>query len=162
MRTDLMFNNLQWPIKKSQQVIWGILQDFDRIKWKRTLMNPEEAPNMAYHNILNEFSSTRGVKGFIVTHSNLVVMWKVRPHMGIIFWFPLGVCWLCHGDCIFIPFLQSILINLCQKQTNYENKTHTHIQITLDNMCVLVNVYSTKMCKEKWANQLLHTGFHCL
>ena len=35
--------------------------------------------------VLNEFDSTWGVKGLIVTHSNLVVTWKVRPHMSIFF-----------------------------------------------------------------------------
>ena len=33
----------------------------------------EKAPDVAYQDVLNEFISTWGVKGLIVTRSNLVV-----------------------------------------------------------------------------------------
>jgi hypothetical protein len=43
--------------------------------------------------VLNDFDSTWDVKCLIVTRSNLVVTWRVRPHMGIISWFPRELCW---------------------------------------------------------------------
>ena len=42
------------------------------------------APNVAYHDILSKFDLTWGVKGLIVTGSNLVVTWKDRLQMSII------------------------------------------------------------------------------
>ena len=68
------FNNLQWPIEKTCQVIWDALHDYVRIEWKQTFMYLEKAPNVAYQDILYEFNLTGGgVKGLIVTRSNLVV-----------------------------------------------------------------------------------------
>jgi hypothetical protein len=75
---------LQWPIKKARLVIWDALQNYDRIEWKQTLTELEKAPNMAYQDVLNEFDSTWVVKGLIMTYNNVVVMWKVSPHMGFI------------------------------------------------------------------------------
>ena len=54
------------------------------IEWKRKLRESEKAPDVAYHDILNKFDLTWGVKGLIMTRSNLVVTWKDRPHMSII------------------------------------------------------------------------------
>jgi len=56
----MVFNNMQWSIEKIRQVIWDALQDCDRIKWKLTLMDLEEAPDVAFKNILKEFDSTWG------------------------------------------------------------------------------------------------------
>jgi hypothetical protein len=83
-RNDLIFNKLQWPIEKTRQIIWDALQDYGRIEWKRTLRDLEKAPDVAYHDILNNFDLIWGVKGLIVTRSNLVVTWKDRPQMSII------------------------------------------------------------------------------
>ena len=47
-------------------------------------MDLEKAPDVAYHDIRNKFDLTWGVKGLIVTQSNLVVTWKDRLQMGII------------------------------------------------------------------------------
>lgn len=49
----------------------------------------EEAPDVAYRDILNEFDRTWRVKNLIVTHSNLDVTFMNRPHMSIISWVPL-------------------------------------------------------------------------
>ena len=68
----MVFNNLQWPIEKTRQVIWDALQSYGRIEWKRTLKDVEEAPGMAYQDVLNEFDYTWGVKNLTVTWSNLV------------------------------------------------------------------------------------------
>lgn len=57
-------------------------------------MGLEKAPDVAYQDVLNGFDSTWGVKGLIETHSNLVAVWKVRPHIDIICWSPLGVRYL--------------------------------------------------------------------
>ena len=46
---------------------------------------------VANHEILNKFDLTWGVKGLIVTQSNLVVTWKDRPQTSIISWFSLGL-----------------------------------------------------------------------
>ena len=51
---------------------------------EKTLEDLERAPNMAYHDTLNEFDLTWGVKGLVVTQSNLVVNWKVMPQMNTI------------------------------------------------------------------------------
>ena len=48
------------------------------------LPNLEKALDIAYQGVLDDLDSIWGVKGLIVTHSNLVVMWKVKPQMGII------------------------------------------------------------------------------
>ena len=54
------------------------------IIWRqRTLEDLEKAPDVVYEDVLNEFDSTWGSKGLIVTRSNVVVTWKVRPHMDI-------------------------------------------------------------------------------
>ena len=45
--------------------------------------------------IFNKFNLTWGVKGLIVTQSDLVVTWKDRPQMITIYSFPLGLC--CFG-----------------------------------------------------------------
>jgi len=39
----------------------------------------------------NEFDSTWGVKSLILIWSNLMAMWKIKPQMRIIYWFPLGL-----------------------------------------------------------------------
>ena len=65
--------------------MWDALQDYVRIEWKWSLLDLEKAPAIAYHDILQEFDWIWGVKGLIMTYNNLVVTWKVRPHMGIIF-----------------------------------------------------------------------------
>ena len=54
--------------------------------WKRP-------PDVAYQDVLNEFDSTGGVEGLIVTRSNLVVTWRVRLQMDIISWFPRELRW---------------------------------------------------------------------
>ena len=99
---------MQWPIEKTRQVIWDALQDYGRIEWKRTLNNLEKAPDVAYQDILKKFDLTWGVKGLIVTQSNLVVMWKDRLQMNIISWFPLGLRWFTQVGCILGSFLQLI------------------------------------------------------
>ena len=80
----MVFNNLQWPTERTRQVIWDALQDYGRIEWKHALKDLGKTPNVAYQDILNNFDLTWGVKGLIVTRSNLVVTWKDRPQMSII------------------------------------------------------------------------------
>lgn len=79
-----MFNTLQWHVEKTRQVIWDALQNYGRIEWKHTLSDLEKAPNVAYQDVLNEFDSTWGVKCLIVTQSNFMVTWMVRPQMSVI------------------------------------------------------------------------------
>ena len=80
-QNDLVFNNLLCPIEKTRQIIWDPWQDYGRIGWKQTLKDLEEAPDVAYQDVLNELDSMWGVKNLIVTRSNLVVNWMDRPHM---------------------------------------------------------------------------------
>jgi hypothetical protein len=63
--------------------------EYGRIEWKQMLRDLEKAPDVAYHDILNKFDLIWGVKGLIVTRSNLVPTWKDRPQMSIISRFPL-------------------------------------------------------------------------
>jgi hypothetical protein len=81
---NLVFNNLQWLIKKTRQVIWDALQDYGRIELKWTLKNLEEAPDVACQDVLNELDRMWGVKNLIMTQSDLVVAWMDRPQMSII------------------------------------------------------------------------------
>lgn len=60
---------------------------FGRIEWQQTLVDLKKVPDIAYQDVLNGYDSTGG--GLHVTHSNLVVMWKVRPHTSINYKFPL-------------------------------------------------------------------------
>ena len=83
-QNDMVFDVLQWSIEKTLRVIWDALQNCGRVGWQQSLADLEKAPDVAYQEVLNEFDSTWGVKGLIVTMSNLVVTWKVRPHLGII------------------------------------------------------------------------------
>ena len=112
-QNDMVFNNLQWPIEKTRQVIWDALQDYGRIEWKQTLKDLEKTPDVAYQDVLNKFDLTWGVKNLIVTWSNLVVTWKDRPQMSIISWFPLGLRWFARVGCILVPSCNWIF-NLCQ------------------------------------------------
>lgn len=49
-----------------------------------TLVDLEKAPEITYQDLLNEFDSVWYGKGLIVTRSNLVVTWTIRPRMDII------------------------------------------------------------------------------
>ena len=83
-RNNLALNALQWPIEKMYQAVWDNLLDYNGSEWKQTLSNLEKALNIGYQGILKEFDSIWSVEGLSMTSSNLVVTWKVKPHMGII------------------------------------------------------------------------------
>ena len=95
------------PLIKTHWVICDALHDYSRIKWKHTLLNLEKARDVASQDVLNEHDWIWGVKDLNVTRSNLVVTWKVRPHMSIISWFPLGLCCFSFLQLIF-QFVQKI------------------------------------------------------
>ena len=59
-RNDLGFNNLQWPIEKTRQVIWDAVHDYGRIEWNHTLEDLEKTQDMAYQDVLNECNFTWG------------------------------------------------------------------------------------------------------
>ena len=69
-------------------------RNYGRIEWQRTLAILEMTLDAAYQDILNEFDLTLGegggLKGLIVTRSNLGVTWKVRPKHALFFYFPPG------------------------------------------------------------------------
>ena len=55
MDAERTFNYMQWPIEKTSQVIWDALLDYGRIECKRTLMDLEKAPYVAYGTFLTNF-----------------------------------------------------------------------------------------------------------
>ena len=59
-KNDLMFNDLQWPIEKTRQVIWDAMHDYGGIEWKRTRSDFEKALDVAYQDVPNEFDPTLG------------------------------------------------------------------------------------------------------
>lgn len=89
------------------------------IIWRqRTLEDLEKAPDVVYEDVLNEFDSTWGSKGLIVTRSNVFVTWKVRPHMDIS-WSPLGLRWFAH---VWLYFGYSFAIKflICAKKETFD------------------------------------------
>ena len=117
IKGTIWFNALQWH-EKMHQVIWSALQDYGRIEWKHTLSYLKKAPNVTYQDILKKIGSFFGVNGLIVTRSNLVVTWKVRPRMGTITWFTLWLRWLSRGGCILIPSCN--WFSICAKKKNQQ------------------------------------------
>ena len=67
----------QRPLEKTHQVVWDSLLDCGRLEWQQTLYDLEKTLDVAYEDVLKEFDSVWCVKGLIVTHSNLLVTWKV-------------------------------------------------------------------------------------
>lgn len=61
-----------------------------------------KASDVTYQYLLKNIDLIWGIKGLIITRSNLVVTWKIRTHMNIISWFPHELCWFSPGGCIFI------------------------------------------------------------
>ena len=53
----MLFNTLQWYVKKIHQYVWDSLLDYGRIEWKWTLMDLEKALDVAYQDVLEEFDS---------------------------------------------------------------------------------------------------------
>ena len=114
-RYDGIFNKAQWPIEKTRQVIWNAFQNYGRIEWEWTLKDLEEAPDVAYQDIVKKFDSTWGIKNLIMTRSNLVVTWMDKPHMSIILNFHSG----CAGSPGLVVFCVTFAIdffNLCQQK----------------------------------------------
>ena len=66
---DCIHNNME----KTHQFIWDTLQDYDKIEWQQTLSDLEKASDVTFQDVFNEFDLIWGVKGLIVTWSNLVV-----------------------------------------------------------------------------------------
>ena len=116
------FDDLQWSNEKTCRVIWDALQDYGRIVSKRTLEGLEMAPDMAYEDILNDFDSTWGVKGFIMTRSNLVVTCKVWPQMALF----LDL----HSDCASPPVFGCIFIILLQLNSQFVPKIRRNNKCT--------------------------------
>ena len=122
----MVFNNMQWPIEKTRQVIWDALQGYGRIEWKRTCMDLEKTLDVAYQDILNKFDLTWGVKGLIMTQNNSVVTWKDRPQMSIISCFPLGLLWLARVDCILGSF--AIECSICAQKRRLQEWSWKFLQ----------------------------------
>ena len=65
-------------------MVWDSLLHYGRLEWQQTLCDLVKAPDVAYEDVFNEIVTSWCIKGLIVTHSNLSVTWKVRPHVGIV------------------------------------------------------------------------------
>lgn len=72
----------------------SFLLDYGTFEWQRTPHDLEKVPNVAYDNVLNDFDLVWCLKGLIVTRTNLLVIWKMKPRMSIISWAP----WFCIGS----------------------------------------------------------------
>lgn len=77
---------LQWPLEKTQQVVCDSLINYGRLEWHCMGTHIEKVPNVAYEDVIHNIMSIWCVKGLIITHSNFMATWKVRPQMGIISW----------------------------------------------------------------------------
>ena len=81
-------------------------------------MDLEKAPDVAYQDILKKFDLTWGVKGLIMTWSNLVVTWKDRPYISII---SCGLRWVALVGCILDYF--AIEMSIRAKNKTNQNTT---------------------------------------
>ena len=87
---------------------------------KGLLWNWEKTLDVAYEDVLNKFDLIWCVKGLIVTRSNLVVTWTIRPQIGIISRGPISLG--------LFPFpLQFHLFSNCIKKTTKQN-THSYVR----------------------------------
>ena len=66
-------------MEKTHQVVWDSLLDYGRHEWQQTLTDLDKTPDVAYQDALKDLGNVSCIKGLIVTHSNLVVIWEVRP-----------------------------------------------------------------------------------
>ena len=60
-------------------MMWDSLLDYGRLEWQQTLQDLEKAPDITYLDVPKKLDSVWCVKGLIVTRSDLMVTWKVRP-----------------------------------------------------------------------------------
>ena len=137
----LSFDTLVWSLMIWNDPLRKHVKPFGmlcKIEWKRILSDLGKAPDVVYQDILNEFDSTWGVKGLIVTQSNPVITWKVRPQMGISSWFPLSLRWSSPSGCSLVPFIQLIFQNLQRKARTYSCEINAMLRDHLWTYVVLV------------------------
>ena len=96
-----------------------------------------------------------GVKGLIMTPSNLVVTWKVRPHdICIISWFPFGLCWSSQGGCSLVPFSQ-LFFQIFQQNTKihcespWDSSKGLYDGQIIILLCLLVMMFSSVVWRHK-------------
>lgn len=122
----IRFSILSSGLWKTHQFVWDSLLDHDRLEWQQTLDDLENALDVAYQDVLKGFDSIWCVKSLIVTQSNLVVTWKVRPWMRI----PSRVPSICNGFMmlLYFPFaIEFFLLNFfAQKTPKKLYKYHDH------------------------------------
>ena len=68
------------------QVAWDSLIDCGRLDWQWVFHGLEKIVGFVYMSVLNDIYLVWCVKGLIVTCSNLSVIGKVKPWLGIISW----------------------------------------------------------------------------
>ena len=110
-------------LEENVDVNWHSFSVFE--KRHVTLKDLEKAEDVAYQDILKKFDLTWGVKGFIVTHSNLVITWKDRPQMSIISWFSIGLRQFDRASRILDSFCNWIF-NLRQKEEEEQQQQQQH------------------------------------
>ena len=64
--------------------MWDSMIDYGRLEWQCIMQDLDKFLNIVYEGVFREFDKVWDVNGLIVTHSNLVVTWKVMPLVGII------------------------------------------------------------------------------
>ena len=113
--TRVKFNDLQWSIEKTHQTIWDALQNYDRIEWKWTLSDLER-PWMWLTKMLLLYSiQHRGVKGLIMTRSNLVWSPGRSSPISILFLdFPL--VWVGPPEVVVFWSIHEIGFSICAKK----------------------------------------------
>lgn len=102
-RDDSVYNMAKCPIEKPHQVLWNPFLDYGRLEWQITLKDLAKSPNVVYQYNMRELISTWCVRGFIVTRSNLDVIWMIKLHIRVITWVPLELGCMCSfGGCILL------------------------------------------------------------
>lgn len=69
---------------ETHQIVWDFLVGVAYLSGNIPFKTWKKAPNIAYEDVLIYSHKIWCVQGLIATRSNLVVTWKIRPHMGII------------------------------------------------------------------------------
>lgn len=115
------------PMEKTHQVMCYSLPDYGRLKWRPILQDLDKALDAAYQDVLDEFDSVWCIKGLIVTHNNLTVIWKIRALDEHCFLISLGKSWVGLPRIVVLVTLAIEFVSICAK-----NKVKWHNWLSLD------------------------------
>ena len=78
-------NALQWLVERTHKVLWVSLLQYGKLEWQQTLTNLEiHTEHCLWECSWRIWQYIQCAKGLIITCSNLMLTWKVRPQMGSI------------------------------------------------------------------------------